>query len=173
MWTRSRTALRAGGRDRRTKAVSPRAARFVGKGDANAVLRSCGARRGTRDRRQSHVRCRLGWRVLRDGAGGHIAGVCVMDTGMPPVSDFFARARTRLTLDVPAALTDLTAEAKRGDLDLDPAMWERVGVSATKPAVVLIPVVEHSEPTVLLTQRTADLPSHPGQIAFPGGKIDG
>lgn len=96
-----------------------------------------------------------------------------MDTGMPPVSDFFARARARLTLDVPAALHDHTAEAKRGDLDLDPAMWERVGVSATKPAVVLIPVVEHSQPTVLLTQRTADLPSHPGQIAFPGGKIDG
>jgi len=26
---------------------------------------------------------------------------------------------------------------------------------------------------VILTQRTADLPSHAGQIAFPGGKIDG
>ena len=94
-----------------------------------------------------------------------------MDATTPP-ADFFARARTKLSLDVPAALTDLNAEAVRGDLDLDPAMWERVGVSATKPAAVLIPVVDRSEPTVLLTQRTADLPSHPGQIAFPGGKID-
>ena len=94
-----------------------------------------------------------------------------MDATTPP-ADFFARARATLSLDVPAALTDLNAEAVRGDLDLDPAMWERVGVSATKPAAVLIPVVDRSEPTVLLTQRTADLPSHPGQIAFPGGKID-
>jgi 8-oxo-dGTP pyrophosphatase MutT (NUDIX family) len=32
-------------------------------------------------------------------------------------------------------------------------------------------VVDRPEPQVLLTQRT-ELPSHPGQIAFPGGKID-
>jgi 8-oxo-dGTP pyrophosphatase MutT (NUDIX family) len=44
-------------------------------------------------------------------------------------------------------------------------------VQATRPAAVLIPVVDRPEPTVLLTQRT-ELPSHPGQIAFPGGKID-
>src|SRR5690606_17281584 len=28
------------------------------------------------------------------------------------------------------------------------------------------------EATVLLTQRTDHLPSHPGQIAFPGGKLE-
>ena len=44
--------------------------------------------------------------------------------------------------------------------------------AATRPAAVLVAVVEHPEPTVLLTQRTADLASHAGQIAFPGGKID-
>ena len=32
-------------------------------------------------------------------------------------------------------------------------------------------VVDRSEPAVLLTLRT-ELPSHPGQIAFPGGKIE-
>jgi 8-oxo-dGTP pyrophosphatase MutT (NUDIX family) len=85
--------------------------------------------------------------------------------------DFFSRARARLTLEVPAALNDHAAQGKRGDLDLDPSMWERAGVKATRPAAVLIPVVDRSEPTVLLTQRT-ELPSHPGQIAFPGGKID-
>ena len=36
---------------------------------------------------------------------------------------------------------------------------------------MLIPVVDRPEPMVLLTLRT-ELPSHPGQIAFPGGKID-
>ena len=85
--------------------------------------------------------------------------------------DFFMRARTRLSLDVPAALDDHTVEAARGDLDLDPAMWERAGVKATRPAAVLIPVVDRPDPAVLLTLRT-ELPSHPGQIAFPGGKID-
>jgi 8-oxo-dGTP pyrophosphatase MutT (NUDIX family) len=88
-----------------------------------------------------------------------------------PVADFFTRARERLNLEVPAALYDPTAEARRGDLDLDPELWRRAGVAATKPAVVLVPVVARPEPTVLLTQRTAEMPSHPGQIAFPGGGI--
>jgi len=85
---------------------------------------------------------------------------------------FFERARARLNSVVPEALTDLSASAIRGDIDLDPAVWEKAGVQATKPAAVLVPVVARPEPTVLLTQRTADLPSHSGQIAFPGGKID-
>ena len=65
--------------------------------------------------------------ALRSGATSH---------------DFFRRARARLTLDVPAALDDPTVEATRGDLDLDPAMWEQAGVKATRPAAVLIPVIE-------------------------------
>src|ERR1700719_3098461 len=86
--------------------------------------------------------------------------------------DFFDRVRQRLSLDVPVALRDVTAPAVRGDLDLDPETWKKAGVTAAKPAAVLIPVVDRSTPTVILTQRTTDLPSHPGQIAFPGGKID-
>jgi 8-oxo-dGTP pyrophosphatase MutT (NUDIX family) len=39
-------------------------------------------------------------------------------------------------------------------------------------AAVLIPIVMHKMPTVLLTQRTAHLSTHAGQIAFPGGKLD-
>lgn len=89
-----------------------------------------------------------------------------------PSADFFERAHARLSLDVPAALTDFNATSPRGDLDLDPTLWEQVGVAATKPAAVLVPVIERAEPMILLTLRTADLPSHPGQIAFPGGKID-
>jgi 8-oxo-dGTP pyrophosphatase MutT (NUDIX family) len=89
-----------------------------------------------------------------------------------PGHEFFDRARRRLTLEVPAALCDLTAPARRGDLDLDPAAWERAGVVASRPAAVLVPVVDGETPSVILTLRTADLPSHAGQIAFPGGKID-
>jgi 8-oxo-dGTP pyrophosphatase MutT (NUDIX family) len=86
--------------------------------------------------------------------------------------DFFDRARTRLTLQVPASLTDPMAQGARGDLDLNPSMWERAGVAATKPAAVLVPVIDRDEPTVLLTIRTQDLASHAGQVAFPGGKIE-
>jgi 8-oxo-dGTP pyrophosphatase MutT (NUDIX family) len=86
--------------------------------------------------------------------------------------DFFERARDRLTLEVPPSFLDPMAEGARGDLDLNPSMWEAAGVSATKPAAVLVPVVDRSEPTVLFTVRTADLASHAGQVAFPGGKID-
>jgi len=85
---------------------------------------------------------------------------------------FFDRARARLTLEVPPALTDPMAQGARGDLDLNPSMWEVAGVTATKPAAVLIPVVDRREPTVLLTIRTQELASHAGQVAFPGGKID-
>jgi 8-oxo-dGTP pyrophosphatase MutT (NUDIX family) len=87
--------------------------------------------------------------------------------------NFFERARARLNLEVPPALTDPAAQGiRRGDLDLDPALWERAGVSATKPASVLVPVVDRREPTVLLTIRTSALAKHAGQVAFPGGKID-
>lgn len=95
-----------------------------------------------------------------------------IDEVAAPAEEFFARARTRLDLHVPDALHDHTATAVRGDLDLDDELWEKAGVKATRPAAVLVPVVERPEPTVLLTLRTADLRSHSGQIAFPGGKID-
>jgi 8-oxo-dGTP pyrophosphatase MutT (NUDIX family) len=85
---------------------------------------------------------------------------------------FFDRAMSRLTLEVPPALSDPLAKGARGDLDLDPALWERAQVQATKPAAVLVPIVDRTKPTVLLTLRTADLASHAGQVAFPGGKID-
>lgn len=41
------------------------------------------------------------------------------------------------------------------------------------PAAVLVPVVNRPEGlTMLLTQRSADLPDHPGQISFPGGRVE-
>src|SRR3546814_11454020 len=40
------------------------------------------------------------------------------------------------------------------------------------PAAVLVPVTDRAEPGVILTQRTKTLSRHPGQIAFPGGRVD-
>ena len=89
-----------------------------------------------------------------------------------PMLEFVTRARNRLAVEVPAALYDHSIEAVRGDLDIDPELWQKSGATATKPAAVLVPVVAREEPAVLLTLRTPDLKSHSGQIAFPGGKID-
>ncbi len=46
--------------------------------------------------------------------------------------------------------------------------WDRPPVQAS----VLIPIVMREQPTVLLTERTMQLSTHSGQIAFPGGKAD-
>lgn len=75
----------------------------------------------------------------------------------------------------------------RGAIDLDslrrvlhrePArspvvLEDGVGDEELTPAAVLFPIVRRSrEPTVLLTQRTAHLKDHPGQISFPGGRCE-
>ncbi len=41
-----------------------------------------------------------------------------------------------------------------------------------RPAAVLIAVTDRAEPGVLLTHRPQDMRAHPGQVAFPGGKLD-
>jgi 8-oxo-dGTP pyrophosphatase MutT (NUDIX family) len=87
-------------------------------------------------------------------------------------SDFFSRVRARLTLDVPAGLTDENILPARGDHDLDPMAAAIAKVRPIRPAAVLVPVIAREEPMVLLTQRTAHLKDHAGQISFPGGKID-
>ncbi|HJU23100.1 MAG TPA: CoA pyrophosphatase [Casimicrobiaceae bacterium] len=44
---------------------------------------------------------------------------------------------------------------------------------ATVPAAVLVPLVNRPQGLqLLLTQRSADLADHPGQISFPGGRLD-
>jgi 8-oxo-dGTP pyrophosphatase MutT (NUDIX family) len=87
-------------------------------------------------------------------------------------AEFFARVRKRLTLDVPAGLTDPNVTPRRGDHDIDPVMAKVAAVRPIRPAAVLVAVIEREEPMVLLTQRTAHLKEHSGQIAFPGGKIE-
>jgi len=86
--------------------------------------------------------------------------------------DFFARARERLTLELPPGLADPNITPTHGDHDADPVMRAIAAVRPIRPAAVLVPIVDRPEPTVLLTQRTTELSSHAGQIAFPGGKID-
>jgi 8-oxo-dGTP pyrophosphatase MutT (NUDIX family) len=86
--------------------------------------------------------------------------------------EFYARVRDRLTLDVPPGLNDASVTPVRGDHDADPVLQKIAEIRPIRPAAVLVAVIDHPEPTVLLTQRAQHLPDHPGQISFPGGKID-
>jgi len=53
-----------------------------------------------------------------------------------------------------------------------PGDWTAAPGKLVRQAAVLVPILVGANPAVLLTQRTAHLTSHPGQIAFPGGRID-
>ena len=46
------------------------------------------------------------------------------------------------------------------------------GPATLLPAAVLMAVTDRAEPGMLLTVRNAELRKHPGQVAFPGGRID-
>ncbi|HSV30016.1 MAG TPA: CoA pyrophosphatase [Candidatus Omnitrophota bacterium] len=69
--------------------------------------------------------------------------------------------------------------AHRGDAALEallagePAPGTNLLDHEPRPAAVLVPLVERDHGlTVLLTQRTAHLAHHPGQISFPGGRLE-
>jgi 8-oxo-dGTP pyrophosphatase MutT (NUDIX family) len=87
-------------------------------------------------------------------------------------AEFFDRARARLGFDVPAGLTDPNLIPASGDQGTDRMLEILAREQPIRPAAVLIPLVDHPQPTVLLTQRAAHLNDHAGQISFPGGKID-
>lgn len=49
---------------------------------------------------------------------------------------------------------------------------QRVTIEDARAAAVLVPVLAQPEPSLILTVRTDTLPSHKGQISFPGGSLD-
>lgn len=73
-------------------------------------------------------------------------------------------ARLRRALDRPSGPSS--------DFDLNPGIRPAAG-KLLRPAAVLVPVWLRPEGAVLvLTKRASHLQHHPGQIAFPGGKVD-
>ncbi len=56
----------------------------------------------------------------------------------------------------------------------EPEIWREPRFANRTPAQasVLVPIVMHERPTVLLTERTTNLSTHSGQVAFPGGRVD-
>src|SRR5882724_1467037 len=87
-------------------------------------------------------------------------------------AEFFDRARAQLRFEVPPGLTDASIIPVSGDPGNDRMLQIVAQERPIRPAAVLIPIVDHPQPTVLLTQRAARLNDHAGQISFPGGKID-
>ena len=73
---------------------------------------------------------------------------------------------------MPPGLIDPNIIPRSGDHGNDRMLEIIAHEQPVRPAAVLIPVVDHPQPTVLLTQRAAHLNDHAGQISFPGGKID-
>lgn len=58
------------------------------------------------------------------------------------------------------------------DFDLNPGIHLPAG-RKLRPAAVLVPIwLRPSGPRLILTKRSSHLKHHPGQIAFPGGKVD-
>jgi 8-oxo-dGTP pyrophosphatase MutT (NUDIX family) len=51
-------------------------------------------------------------------------------------------------------------------------MGDLAAIPPPRPAAVLVPIVLRPALTVLLTLRSHDMASHPGQISFPGGKVE-
>lgn len=88
--------------------------------------------------------------------------------------DFGAEAFSDLIwphlVDDPALLPEV---APFGDVTLNPALGPVMEGRRLKDAAVLVPIVAHpGGAAVILTERTAHLSAHAGQVAFPGGKID-
>ncbi len=66
---------------------------------------------------------------------------------------------------VPVVPADALAAPVTSD-DIDPSDAPLI------PAAVLVPIIHGERPGILLTKRTATLSSHPGQVAFPGGRLE-
>jgi 8-oxo-dGTP pyrophosphatase MutT (NUDIX family) len=82
-----------------------------------------------------------------------------------------ALIESRLKGSVPH--TDV-ALARLGGITPESAhLAERLSHDLARPAAVLVPLVDRPEGlTVLLTQRSEHLRNHPGQISFPGGRLE-
>ncbi len=74
-----------------------------------------------------------------------------------------------MTVDLDRLRVSLLAEPRAGHFIRE----DGVGDEPLTPAAVLFPIVlRDGGQTVLLTQRTAHLRDHAGQISFPGGRVE-
>ncbi|OFW71967.1 MAG: coenzyme A pyrophosphatase [Burkholderiales bacterium RIFCSPLOWO2_12_FULL_65_40] len=103
---------------------------------------------------------------------------------VPPLSrlpDFDPRAVPVLGVDahLPAVSAQQQTPHALRQRFREPPVWtpevsseKRFSSRAPAHASVLVPIVLREQPMVLLTERTAHLSTHSGQVAFPGGRAD-
>jgi 8-oxo-dGTP pyrophosphatase MutT (NUDIX family) len=73
----------------------------------------------------------------------------------------------------PAARRFTLAEVRARLADLPPAVDKGPNVDGSRPAAVLVPLYEAGgEARLILIKRPEWMPSHRGEIAFPGGKFE-
>lgn len=83
------------------------------------------------------------------------------------------RLEVGLRNDVPEASLDDARFPDRGDHDLNPDLKPGFLADRKRRAAVLVPLVEREGGVhMILTTRTEHMPTHAGQVSFPGGKID-
>jgi len=78
-------------------------------------------------------------------------------------------ATTDLRERLKAALRETSAPSSDFDLNPDVVL---PGNRVLRDAGVLVGVIAGARPMLVLTKRSSRLKHHPGQIAFPGGKVD-
>lgn len=75
-----------------------------------------------------------------------------------------------------SALFDLVSRRfEAGHAAAPPALWTdpRIhDITTFTPAAVLVAITERERPGMLLLHRPSNMRAHPGQVAFPGGRID-
>ena len=76
------------------------------------------------------------------------------------MSALFDRLEALFEQGQAADIPDLMSDARFADAE------------RTADAAVLIAVTDRPQPGLILTQRPQGMRDHPGQVAFPGGKID-
>jgi len=81
-----------------------------------------------------------------------------------------ARLRSRLAATRPSAPGEGTLAGLPREIS---DRYRHLLPATLTPAAVLVPILDHADGlTVLLTERAPDLRHHPGQISFPGGRIE-
>ncbi|HWI78942.1 MAG TPA: CoA pyrophosphatase [Ramlibacter sp.] len=103
------------------------------------------------------------------------------DTPLSKIPNFDPRHAPVVGIDthLPAVAPEALAPAALRQRFAAPPQWEpeiwaerRFTDRQPAKAAVLVPIVMRERPMVLLTERTAHLSTHSGQVAFPGGKQD-
>ena len=83
------------------------------------------------------------------------------------------RARLSANLNSPSAQRVRALFEEMNPHLVGDRLFESRWTKVRRDAAVLVPIVDRPQgPTVLLTVRSSETPSHAGQISFPGGRVE-